>query len=182
MSVLDQRPANKNPLSPTGLVFAVEKLPAVNFTTQRANLPGFSIPVIERLTMLQNQPLAGDKFSYDELVVQFIVDEDMENYREIFAWCKALGEPETTDQYLNLENLSRWRDEGIVSDGSMIIYDSKRNPNIEIRYVDMFPRAMSGLILDVTADNIQFLTCNVTFAFLNMDIRLIKPGSNGVYI
>ena len=56
------------------------------------------------LTYLKDIEVPGDKLQYGDLVIQFLVDEDMKNYLEIYKWLMALGYPDTVNQTFDKYN------------------------------------------------------------------------------
>ena len=41
------------------------------------------------------------KISYGDLTIQFLVDENMENYKIVHDWITGLGFPETAQQFID---------------------------------------------------------------------------------
>ena len=54
---------------------------------------------------------------------------------------------------------------GLYSDATLFILTSKNNPNIEIRFSDIYPISLSGLDYNQQESDINYLTANVTFAY-----------------
>ena len=82
----------------------------------------------------------------DGVVMEIDADEYMESYNEIFNWMVGLTKPDSFDQYKNLQN----SDDGLYSDASLIILDSKGNPGVEVHYKDVFPISLSPINFDTT--------------------------------
>jgi hypothetical protein len=125
---------------------------------------------IEKPSPFNPIPVPGDRVSYSELPLSFIIDEQMSNFIEVFNWIKGLGFPETFDQYRNLKN----SEEGLLTDISIVIMNSHKNPNIEIQFKDCFPTGLSDVQLDTTQTDIIYPQATVSFAFLNYSIRQIS--------
>ena len=53
----------------------------------------------------------------------------------------------------------------LYSDATLFILTSKNNPNIEIRFSDIYPISLSGLDYNQQESDINYLTSNVTFAY-----------------
>ena len=98
MAVKDQ-PTNRNYLSPVGYRFTLKRAPNVEFFVQRVRIPGLTLPVVERPTPFVKIPEPGDHLEFDTLSVTFKINEDLDNYLEIFDWMIALGKPEKFEQY-----------------------------------------------------------------------------------
>lgn len=163
---------NKNMLSPVGFRFNVNRLPEMNFFVQSVTLPGITMGGTEQPTPLRQVPIPGDRVTYSELDVSFKIDEDMINYISIFNWIRALGFPDDTEQYQQLDSESQLTG-GIYSDGNLIILSSAMNPNIRIDIFDMFPISLSPIEMNTRDTSIEYLEATVSFRFLNYDfVRL----------
>ena len=44
----------------------------------------------------------GERLSYGDLTLRFLVDENMENYISVYNWLTGLGFPETTKEFADL--------------------------------------------------------------------------------
>ena len=93
-------PSNLNPLSPNGFQFSITKLPDITFHCQQVNLPGINLGEPAFSTPFSTQPVPGDTLQYEPLNLQFMVDENMANYKILYNWIVALGFPESYDQYI----------------------------------------------------------------------------------
>ena len=55
-----------------------------------------------KLTILEIYLLPGDKFVFDTLEITFMVDENLENYREMHGWLTGIGFPRDREQYTKM--------------------------------------------------------------------------------
>ena len=85
---------NRNYLSPIGFIFLLEKAPKVSYLfRQRTSIPTFSIGTIDIPTAgFVGIPIEGNAV-YSDLEMEFLVDENLENYMQIHNWMRALGTP-----------------------------------------------------------------------------------------
>lgn len=150
-----------NYLSPVSFKVIVERLPNTEFFTQRVTIPSVSTAGVLTPSPIHNLYQTPDRVEFAELDVSFIVDEDMQNYREIFEWMQGLGSPESSNQRKSLEENKY----STTSDISVLIENSSRNSNIRFNFTDCFPIALSGVNLDVTGTDIIYPECNVTFRY-----------------
>tara|TARA_R110001632_G_scaffold20457_4_gene61217 strand:+ start:2508 stop:2870 length:363 start_codon:yes stop_codon:yes gene_type:complete len=112
--------------------------------------------------------LPGTKLSFDTLNISFIVNEDMENYLEIYNWLKGLGFPESYSQYSALSSQApdlAPKATDVYSDASLMVMSSNHNPNIKINFQDMFPISLSDLTFDSTLSDVEYLKATVTFRY-----------------
>ena len=186
-STYARQPTKFDYASPTQFKFQLTKLPKVEYFCTAANIPGISIPSPSQPTPLADIPLPGDTISFDDLSVTFLVDENLENYREIHGWMYGIGFPISRTQFGDLVDAGKDRfptqgkdslktDPGkvkygakplgpIFSDATLNVLTSKNNANIEVRFSDVFPTTLSGLDFNQQADDVNYLSATVTFKY-----------------
>ena len=76
--------SNRNFLSPTGFKFLLNRAPKVSFFGNSANLPAISMGTAIQPTYLKDIDRPGDKVQFGDFNFRFLVDENLENYLEIF--------------------------------------------------------------------------------------------------
>jgi hypothetical protein len=159
-------PTNKSLLSPIGFRFTIQKLPHVNYFCTAASIPDMALGRIDSVTNPFNKlPIPSTKLEFSDLSIKFKIDEDMKNYREIFDWMNALGFPDSYDQK------SKWAD--TYSDASLIIMTSQYQPNIEIKFIDLYPSNLASVEFDISGSDIEFLSGDVTFNYRSYQINSI---------
>ena len=89
---------NKNFLSPVGFKFILNRTPKVAFFSNSAVIPGFSLGTAVQPTYLKDIDLPGDKLTFNDFSLRFLVDEDLENYNEIQKWMRGMGFPESLEE------------------------------------------------------------------------------------
>ena len=162
-------PSNINPLSPNGFLFSVQKLPSLNFFCQQVNLPGIMLGAPEFGNPFHTSPIPGDSLTYDQLTVQFLVDETMTNYKSIYNWLVALGFPNSYDQYISFINDD---DRGITSelaknysDATLQILGPNNTAIQTVEFHDLFPVALDSLVFQSTNQDVNYLVGNATFRY-----------------
>ena len=159
-------PTNKSLLSPIGFRFTIQKLPHVNYFCTAASIQDMALGRIDSVTNPFNKlPIPSTKLEFSDLSIKFKIDEDMKNYREIFDWMNALGFPDSYDQK------SKWAD--TYSDASLIIMTSQYQPNIEIKFIDLYPSNLASVEFDISGSDIEFLSGDVTFNYRSYQINSI---------
>lgn len=172
--------------SPTQFRFSIQKLPEVQFFTQTINIPGVSVDGIIQPTALSQISLAGSDLSYEDLSVSFLIDEEYRNYREVFDWLKGISFPENHTQFQNFlaEGSDRMPgsvsrgiqtepgktkpatpDAGIYSDATLTILTSKNNPQLELRFRDVYPKSLGSVSLTTQDTEVAYLVADVTFGY-----------------
>lgn len=152
-------PGELDYLKPNGFKFQVHNLPNVSFFCQSANIPDITLGEALKATPLVDYYMPGEKVTFGTLNIRFLIQEGMQNYKELYNWLIGMGNPEDTEQYTNYLNSQLYRFpgktstksiEGLFSDASLFVLDSNDNPSVEIKFQDAFPTALSGLDFDLT--------------------------------
>ena len=156
-----------NYLSPVSFKVIIDRMPNVEFFTQKFTSPSISMSPVEQLSPIHRAYQTGDRLEYGEFDLTFVVDENMNNYTEILSWMEGLGSPQSTDQYKQIAN-SKY---GTTSDITVIVENSARNSNIKFTFTDCFPIAVSGINLDVTQSDVFYPEASVSVRYTNMTIE-----------
>ena len=159
----------QNYLSPIEFRFAIKRLPYVTFFTQNVSLPGVTINPTEQGTPFKTLYFAGDRLIYDQFTVTFRVDENMNNYLEIYNWMVGLTFPERFAQFANLDA----SEDGLYSDATLLVMSNGKNPNIQYKLKDIFPINLSNIDMDTTVGDINYVTASVTFQIGSYDIETV---------
>lgn len=175
MNALNEAPINANFLSPTSAIFKLRRSPSLNFYCQVSNLPGIGFATVPS----QPNPFAdlwksGDQIMFNEFEITFAVDEDLQNYLEVWNWITGLGFPQDTKQYQKLAVQNQLSGFGLQADGSLIITTNGKLPNIEVVFWDLMPINLSDLVFDTTNANIEYITASVRFRYTLYEINPIK--------
>ena len=185
---LNRQPTKLDYAAATQFKFNIIKLPKVEFFCTSVNIPGITLGSTTQATSLIDIPIPGDTLTYSALNVDFLVDENLENYREIHGWLTGLGFPKNHTQFETLVNAgsdrfptsnatANNREAGRVddtgfdtgaqySDATLSILSSKNNPILEVRFRDLYPTSLSGLSYDQQAGDTSYLTGTVSFSYL----------------
>ena len=183
-SPLNRQPTKLDYSSPTQFRFLINQLPKVQYFTVAANIPGITLGEGVFNTPLKDIPLLGDKLTYEDLTITFIVDENLENYIEMHTWLTAIGFPKDRSQFRefrsetsNVKTSTRGESKDIgdvkastpelsmTSDAVMTILTNKNNPVVECRFADVFPTSLSGLTYSQNQTDVEYLTAEVNFKY-----------------
>jgi len=156
-----------NYLSPIEFRVSIKRLPNVQFFTQKTSIPSVSTTAVVLPTRFNPVYVTPDKVAFSNLDLSFIVDENMNNYIEIFEWMISSAFPADHNQYKKIKE----SDEGLFSDISVIIMNSKKNSNIEIAYTNCFPISLSDVQLDTTQSDIAYPEASVSFQYDTFSIK-----------
>ena len=158
---------NRNFLSGVAFKFNLTKLPKVDFFSNSARIPELNLELAKQPSYLKNIDVPGERLTFGDLTLQFLVDENMENYIAVYDWLKGLGFPETTKQFRELttdEDGQRDQKEAF-SDGTLRILNSNYREVAKVKFEDIFPISLTSLEFDATNTDIQYFTAEATFKY-----------------
>ena len=190
VNVQTRQPAVMDYASPVQFRFKCTKLPKVEFFCQTANIPGIGLGVATMPTGLKDIPIPGDKVTYQDLAISFLVDENLNNYKEIHDWIIGLGFPQNHTQFADLQAIGSDRysgstsgsvvpgvdtpvplaEGGTYSDATLTVLNSKNIAVTEIRFHNIFPTSLGSLSYDVQASDVNYLAAAVDFSYMYYEI------------
>ena len=158
---------NRNFLAPVGFKFTLAKYPKVSFFSNSARIPELSLGTAIQPSYLKDIDVPGEKLTYGDLTVRFLVDENMKNYMAVHNWLKGIGFPETPQQFADqTTNSDGVRDEKeVFSDGSLHILNSNFQDVAIVKFSDLFPVGLTSLEFDATETDINYFTAEATMRY-----------------
>ena len=151
------------------------RLPKITWFCTAAAIPGISLGEASFPTPMHDTFLTGDKLTFENLNITFIVDEELQNYREIWNWLVGMGAPKEWSQwYTELkkgdssikESVGGSAETNFYSDATLIIYNSKNIPKVEVHFKDMFPTTLSALDYSQELTDVEYFKATATFRYL----------------
>lgn len=198
----NRQPTKLDYADPTKFKFNIIKLPKVEYFCTAVNLPGITLADnYTQPTPFRDIPLPGEKLSYENLVMTFLVDENLENYQEIHGWLRGLGFPGGYAEFKTLldagvdrfptsknsvlgdagrSKFAAPNQGGLFSDATLTILTSKNNAVVEVRFSDVFPISLSGLQYTQQANDTDYLTATVTFNYKLYDFANTNAGRTSI--
>ena len=171
---------NLNFLAPSQFIFTMQRLEGVAFTCQTANIPNISISPSTQYARVKDTPIPGDTITYGDLLITFLVDENMVNYKQLSDWMVQITADLDTkdyDTYINRQkeyptarNATLKPIAPTMTDATMTITDSNNKANIEVRFKDLFPTSLEAIQFDITDTSMQYLTASASFTFSYYEI------------
>jgi len=189
---IDRQPTKLDYASPTQFRFGINQLPKVEFFTVAATVPSITMGDAIFPTPFKDIPVMGDKLTYENLSISFIVDEYLENYISLHEWMTAIGFPKNRTQFkdfrANTSNVAQTtqgtsQDIGDVqpstpvnalfSDAYLMILSNKNNPIVEITFHNMYPVSLGALEYSQSAADVEYLTVSADFAYQIYEIKTL---------
>ena len=163
---------NINFLSGVGFKFNLTKFPKVDFFSNSARIPELSLELTTQASYLKNIDIPGERLTFGDFTLRFLVDENMENYQSVYDWLTGLGFPETTREFANLtKDSDGQRDpKEAFCDGTLRILNSNYREVAKVKFKDLFPVSLSSLEFDATSTDVQYFTAEATFKYTIYDL------------
>lgn len=193
--VTSQSPMSRQPdqldyASPTQFRFGIHQLPKVEFFTVSANLPGISSGTVTYATPFKDIPTMGEKLVYENLSINFIVDEYLENYISLHTWMVGIGFPDKRSQFSTFRDVTSNTpavsdtpsvdtvgraspDRAMYSDAFLQILSNKNNPIVEVNFENMFPISLSALEFTQSATDVEYMIATAEFAYQLYEIKTL---------
>ena len=166
--------------------------PLTQWFVVSCNVPGVTMGQGVVPTPLIDVPLMGDKLTYDQFNMTFLVDEKLKNYIELHDWLVNMAAPQNHDQfgartseyvispsqptkfYRNGEEVTgSTSDRDLYCDIQLTILSSKNNPVAVITMQNAFPVTLSALDYTQQDTDTTYVQCNVSFAFMLYTIAAV---------
>jgi hypothetical protein len=187
------QPTTYDYASPNQWRINFDRLPLTTWFCTNANIPGITLGEAQFPTPMSDIPISGDKLTFDTLNIQFIVDEELKNYRELWEWIVGIGFPKNHGQFTDILSLDKtntnlpgssrqtspssapdpgrrdkpvWSDAPVYSDATMIFYNSKNISKVEVHFKDIFPTSLGGVELSVDAGDVEYIRVDATFRYM----------------
>ena len=189
-NVIDRTPSKFDYASPIQFRFKITKLPKVEFFIQTANIPSVTLDEVQQPTRLKPIALPGSTLTFGNLELSFLVDENLDNYKELHDWIIGLGTPESDEQFAGLlttgsdrfpgstassaatgSNTAQPLNEGgIYSDATLTVLNNKNVAKTEIRFKNVYPTSLGSLSYDIKASDVDYLQVGASFSYMGYEI------------
>ena len=187
------QPTTYDYASPNQWRINFDRLPLTTWFCTNANIPGITLGEAQYPTPMSDIPISGDKLTFDTLNIQFLVDEELKNYREMWEWLVGLGFPKQHSQFSDVLSESKLNtvlpgasrmtysnkagqkttltDGASYSDATMTFYNSKNIAKVEVHFRDIFPTSLSGIDLTTDTSDVEYITVDASFRYLYYEFK-----------
>ena len=158
---------NRNFLSGVAFKFNLTKFPKVDFFSNSARIPELSLELAQQASYLKNIAVPGERLTFGDFTLRFLVDENMENYISVYNWLTGLGFPETTKEFADIikDSDGQTDPKEAFCDGTLRILNSNYREVVKVKFNDLFPISLTSLDFDATNTDVQFFTAEATFKY-----------------
>tara|TARA_A100001035_G_scaffold267892_1_gene252244 strand:- start:410 stop:982 length:573 start_codon:yes stop_codon:yes gene_type:complete len=172
---------NFNYLQPTGFKLVIDRTnyPNLEFFVQDFTHAGVIMNAADlSYKKIASIPFIGDKLTYNEMLANIILDEDMKSYREMHSWMRRILDQDNITALDRFQN--RTQRPPAQSDITLSILNSANNAIVRIVYRDCIPVALTDIQFQSTAGGESFITFGASFRFTYFDI-LNKNATTGAF-
>lgn len=131
------------------------------------------LPPADFANMMIDTPVPGEKLSFDDLNITFMVDSQMANFSAIYGWMVGLGFPETHSQYTQFVSKSIFNGSELsagYSDAILEVLGPNQETVRTIYYQDLFPTNLGSLQMQSNVNDTVYLMGQASFKFTTYKI------------
>ena len=162
MTALTRSPQNTNLLQPTKYLLVFNRIKTTQYFCQSVNVPSIRLGEVTRVTPFLDLASPGTKLDYSPLDIEFMVDEELETWKNMYNWFLSIADPNGFEKRAYKEELQRSEH---FSDATLTVLSNLNNPLLRIQFRNLFPVSMGDINFDtrLSADNI--VTVNASFRY-----------------
>jgi len=179
-----QQPTVFDYASGTQWRLAFNRLPKTTWFCTAANVPGITLGEAQYPTPMSDMFVTGDKLTFETLNITFLVDEELQNYRELWDWIVGIGSPVNHSQWettlskgdgairsfatpdADPRTKSTYEESNLYSDATLIVYNSKNMAKVDVKFKNMFPTSLSSLEYSQDLTDVEYFKASATFRYL----------------
>ena len=163
---------------------AFNRIPKTTWFCTAANVPGITLGEAQYPTPMSDMFVTGDKLTFETLNITFLVDEELQNYRELWDWIVGIGSPVKHSQWSTVlakgdgaikqfgtgdadpRTKTTYEESNLYSDSTLIVYNSKNIAKVDIKFKNMFPTSLSSLEYSQDSTDVEYFKASATFRYL----------------
>lgn len=168
MSALERVPQNTNYLQPTKFLLTFDRIGSVTYFCQEVNLPGVNLGSATTTFPMLDIQSPGTKLSFNPLNVQFILDEGLVGWQQLYEWFNSIASPEGFDKrnsLTELQNIFKQNKLKQYSDATLTVMSGLNNPIVRIQFYNVFPTTLSDVQFDTKLSADDIMTGSVSFNY-----------------
>ena len=160
------------------------RIPKTTWFCTAANIPGIQLGEASYPTPMADMFVTGDKLTFETLNITFVVDEELQNYRELWDWLVGIGAPKQHSQWTSVlskgdgavrtfgtpdtdtRTKTTYDESNLYSDSTLIVYNSKNQPKVNVHFKNMFPTNLSALEYSQELTDVEYFKATASFRYL----------------
>jgi hypothetical protein len=170
---------------------AFNRLPKTTWFCTAANVPGITLGEAQYATPMSDMFVTGDKLTFETLNITFLVDEELQNYRELWDWLVGIGSPVNHSQWettlskgdgairsfatpdADPRTKSTYEESNLYSDATLIVYNSKNIAKVNVQFKNMFPTNLSSLEYSQDLTDVEYFHATASFRYLYYEFETV---------
>ena len=161
---MTQETYSNNFLQNNGFTFSLIRIPQTIFRCTTVDIPSLTVPAASAPYTQGEQFFPGTANEFDELSLSFLVDENLDNYEELYRWITQQRSYENQVPRNDKESF-------MVSDGVLVTMTNSFNAGRTFYFKDLFPVTLGTLHFDTSVDTVQPVECTVSFRYSYFELR-----------
>lgn len=141
------------------------RFPLAQYFATDFRMPEIQLPQTTIATPFSDLPMAGDKPIFGPLSFNFLVNEDMSNFKQVYDWLFSIGFADSYDTFRNYSNKDAPHQALGEQDAKVLILNSKGSPIRTITFFDAIPVALSGIDFTSQDPSTNYVKASVTMAY-----------------
>jgi len=147
----DGQPVSYDGLLNNRFNMVFDKLPNVSFFLQGFSLPSVMVDEVKIPTPIVDYNEIGEKMEFSPFTLNFLVDSQLRNWKEVFAWMKRMT--------VNGSNVGESGTATIFFNGEPVI-----------NFIGAWPTVLGGIDLDTTTEEAEYVYGSVTINYDYFDV------------
>ena len=167
------------------------RIPKTTWFCVAANVPGIQLGEASYPTPMTDMMVVGDKLTFETLNITFLVDEELQNYRELWDWLVGIGAPKQHSQWTSVlskgdgavrtfgtpdtdtRTKTTYDESNLYSDSTLIVYNSKNQPKVNVHFKNMFPTNLSALEYSQELTDVEYFKATASFRYLYYEFETV---------
>ena len=164
---IGNKPNTYNLLTGNQFKFEVSRIPILTKFVTAVNVPSIEFLSTDLKTAYGvNIPIATGKYIFSDVTVSFLVDEELESWREIYEWIRRLGPLNDDSEEIMYDNCYE-----STETAELTILNRVYKPNLKFKFYHFFPIALTGFSFTTTAAESIQISSAATFRYAYYDIE-----------
>ena len=160
-----RQPKTHNQLLPTSYKFVLARAPQLTYYCQSLSLPTISTETITQESPFTDISNPAGKISFEDLTINFVVDEKMSNWLEIYNWMTSLVPVDRLEEHSESANTGVVYPKDRFSDLSVVITTNQSNAQVVVDFKNAFPVSLGEIEFTSVGSDIDPVSSNVTFSY-----------------
>jgi hypothetical protein len=145
------RPSTHNYLSSNFFRLSIGRAPTIAYFAQQVSVPSISLlPLEQPTTVSMPVKIPGNRYEFAPLVVQFLLDEELRGWNEVYSWITTIANFKSTENSVPHKD----RTSNII----LYLTNSSYKEKFQFTFVGAYPDTLSDIPLSIqNTDNVPLI-------------------------